>query len=95
MGTITAQDFSALENYLDNKITGKESPGIQFLVADRSGILFEYNKGKANIGNNITVYSDTQFKMYSQTKLLTMLSIMKMSPKFTGKTKQFRCIMNC
>jgi len=73
-----SQDFSKLYNYLDHKITDKTSPGVQFLIADSSGILFEYNKGIANFETNKLVDANTQFKMYSSTKLLTMIAIMQL-----------------
>ena len=79
--TTTAQNFDRLEEYLDNKIVGKRSPGVQFLVMDSTGIKYEYNKGKANIENNDEVTSTTEFKMYSSTKLMTMLSIMQLVEK--------------
>lgn len=80
-----SQDFNKLKAYLDDKVTGKESPGVQFIIADSSGILFEYNQGTADIEQNISVNSDTQFKMYSATKLLTMISILQLVER--GKIK--------
>ena len=80
-----SQDFNKLKAYLDDKVTEKKSPGVQFIIANSSGILFEYNKGKANIEENISVNSDTQFKMYSATKLITMVSIMQLVEQ--GKIK--------
>lgn len=73
-----SHNFTQLKTYLDDNITEKKTPGVQFIIADSSGILFEYNKGKANIEKNIPVNSGTQFKMYSTTKLLTMISIMQL-----------------
>lgn len=73
-----SQNYKPLEDYLENKIVEKTSPGVQFLIADSSGILFEFNKGTANIESEIKVDSQTQFKMYSSTKLLTMMSIMQL-----------------
>ena len=73
-----ALDFASLKTHLDQKISSAYTPGLQFLVADTSGILFEYNGGIANIGLNEPVTSATQFKMYSATKLMTMMGIMQL-----------------
>lgn len=73
-----SQDFQKLEHFLDEKITGKLTPGVQFLVADASGTLFEYNRGIADFASSGNVVPATQFKMYSATKLLTMIAIMKL-----------------
>ena len=45
------QDYNRLENFLNKKVTGVISPGVQFIIADSNGILYEYNKGLANIEN--------------------------------------------
>lgn len=81
MQTVVGQNFDKLKKYLDNKVTGVVSPGVQYIVADASGILFEYNEGVANIQKNTEIVKQTQFKMYSSTKLLTMLSIMRLVEK--------------
>lgn len=77
MNTVS-QTYSRIENYLDEEIKSKLTPGVQFVIADKSGILFNYNKGLANMECTAEVTAQTQFKMYSTTKLLTMLGIMKL-----------------
>ena len=74
-----SQDFNQLKAYLDKNITEKKSPGVQFVIANSTGILFEYNSGMANIEENIPVDSGTQFKMYSSTKLITMISVLQLA----------------
>ncbi|WP_169736079.1 serine hydrolase domain-containing protein [Crocinitomix catalasitica] len=73
-----SQNFNQLKTYLDDKITGKKSPGVQFLIADSTGILFDYNSGFADIEKQIPVDANTEFKMYSATKLMTMIGIMQL-----------------
>jgi D-alanyl-D-alanine carboxypeptidase len=78
---IIFNSMKAQENvreYIERKITGKETPGFQYIIADSSGILFEYNGGYANIGENIPVTAKTEFKAYSSTKTLTALAIMQL-----------------
>lgn len=77
----TSQDYKKLEHYLDTKIVGEITPGAQFIIADSSGILFEYNNGIANMEKQEKVTSDTQFKMYSSTKMLTTIAIMQLVEK--------------
>ncbi len=74
----TGHDFNRLESYLNKKVAGVITPGVQYIITDSHGILYEYNKGLANIENGVRVDSNTQFKMYSSTKLLTMLAVMQM-----------------
>lgn len=80
MGSV-AHDFSKIEEFLDKEIAKNKTPGIQFLVADKSGVLYNYNNGLADIASETKVDASTQFKMYSSTKLLTMLAIMQLVEK--------------
>ncbi|MBN1949743.1 MAG: beta-lactamase family protein [Bacteroidales bacterium] len=75
-GTMNAQD--EITRYIESKITGKETPGFQYLIADASGVLYEYNGGYANINKKVAVSHDTEFKAYSSTKTLTALAIMQL-----------------
>ncbi len=75
---IKSQNFEALSTYLDQNIVDKKTPGVQFIVADTTGVLFEYNKGQSNIQNATPVVPETQFKMYSVTKIITMISVMQL-----------------
>jgi len=85
MKNTMGQDYTKLENYLDQEITGKLSPGVQFIIADSSGVLYQYNNGLANIDREDHVSAETQFRMCSSTKLLTMIAIMQLVEQ--GKIK--------
>lgn len=76
--SVMSQNYSKLEDYLEHKIQGKLSPGVQFVIADKGGILYEYNGGVTNLETKEKVSANTQFKMYSSTKMLTMLAIMQL-----------------
>lgn len=78
MVSTQSKNYEKLENYLENKISNKLSPGVQFIVLDSNGIQFEYNGGFANLSMHTPVKSSTQFKMYSSTKMLTCLAIMQL-----------------
>lgn len=69
---------SNITKFIEQKIVGKETPGFQYIIADTSGILYEYYGGYANIREEIPVSSTTEFKVYSATKTLTALSILQL-----------------
>ncbi|MBN1117776.1 MAG: beta-lactamase family protein [Bacteroidales bacterium] len=73
-----AQDFTELQNTIENKLLGKLTPGIQYLIADKNGVIYEYEGGFANIDSQTPVTAETEMKMYSATKILTTIAIMQL-----------------
>ncbi len=68
-----------ITSFIEKKIVGKETPGFQYIIADTSGIIFEYNGGYANIEKKKPVTEATEFKAYSSTKTFTALAIMQLA----------------
>ena len=64
--------------FIEERILGKEAPGFQYMIADTSGVIFEYYGGYANIAEKIPVTADTEFKVYSATKTMTALAILQL-----------------
>lgn len=76
LNTMAQKDITA---FIEKKIVGKETPGFQYIIADSSGIIFEYNGGYANIEEKRPVAATTEFKAYSSTKTFTALAIMQLA----------------
>ena len=67
-----------ITSFIEKKIVGKETSGFQYVIADLSGIIFEYNGGFADIETKKPVTPATEFKAYSSSKTFTALSIMQL-----------------
>jgi len=72
---IAKKDITA---FIEKKIVGKETPGFQYIIADSSGIIFEYNGGFSNLETKQPITPVTEFKAYSSTKTFTALAIMQL-----------------
>jgi len=66
---------------LDHLIKKGELPGIQYMVMNRTKVLFEYYGGLQDIKNNIPVTPSTTFMLNSSTKTVTAAAILQLVEK--------------
>ncbi|WP_206185461.1 serine hydrolase [Sphingosinicella sp. CPCC 101087] len=74
---VPAPDFTALSTELERQCQSGEFSGV-VLIRRRDQDLFEHECGEADILNNIANTRATRFKIYSTSKLLTALTVMRM-----------------
>jgi CubicO group peptidase (beta-lactamase class C family) len=65
-------------DFLDKSMRADHFPGIQYIVTDSSGIIFEYFGGYADIGNNIPMSPSTTMMAYSMTKTFTAAAVLQL-----------------
>ena len=59
--------------------TKKEYPGLQYIVFNKDGILFEYSGGYADVKNKIKMTSNHTMSLFSVGKLVTAIAILQLS----------------
>ena len=69
-----------VKQYLDG-VVKKEIPGIQYLVLNKEGPIFEYNGGWRDVKNDLPVTPNTTFMMNSSTKPIVALAILQLVQK--------------
>ncbi len=62
-----------LERYAGSKV-----PGLQYVVTDAGGTLFEYAGGWADIQNRLAMTPDTTLMAYSMTKTITAVAVLQL-----------------
>ena len=70
-------DFTVLRAELERQCQSGEFSGV-VLIRGRGQDLFEHECGKADIINNVANTRATRFKIYSTSKLLTALTVMRL-----------------
>lgn len=63
------------------KYVGSEVPGLQYIVVDAGGMLFDYAGGWADIQNQKTMTLDTTLMAYSMTKTFTAVAILQLAER--------------
>lgn len=66
-----------LEEFLD-AYTQSNVPGLQYLVVDTNGVVFEYSGGWADIQNQKPMQADTTLMAYSMTKTFTAVAVLQL-----------------
>ena len=66
-----------ISSFFDNSID-QDSPGMAFLAAKDGKIIYKGAKGMADIENNISISTSTQFRIGSITKQFTAVAILKL-----------------
>ncbi len=66
-----------LKQYLDS-YTNSNVPGLQYMVVDANGTLFEYSGGWADIQGQRLMQADTTLMVYSMTKTFTAVAILQL-----------------
>ncbi len=69
-----------VKQYLDG-VVKNEFPGIQYLVINKEGTIFEYNGGWRDVKNDLPVTPNTTFMMNSSTKPVVALAILLLAQK--------------
>ena len=69
-----------VKSYLESAVK-KEFPGIQYLVVNKTGIIFEFNGGWKDIKNDEPVERDTVFMLNSSTKTITAIGVLQLCHK--------------
>jgi CubicO group peptidase (beta-lactamase class C family) len=66
-------------SYLDALVADSKVPGIQYLVVDSSGVLFEYAVGWADIAAARPMTSATTLMVYSMSKTITAAAVLRLT----------------
>ncbi len=67
-----------IKNYLDELTLSDEYVGLQYLVFDKNGIVFNHSSGKRDLKEKTDVTNETTFNIYSLTKIITGISIVQL-----------------
>ncbi len=59
-------------------IADREYPGIQYMVLDKKGVVFEFNDGRRNVASDMKVTANTTFLSSSSTKVITALAVLQL-----------------
>jgi len=78
MNTVIKERDERVKDYLDRTIGKSIFPGIQYVVTDSSGRIFEYDGGLADISNGIPMRSGTTMMAYSMTKTFTAVAVLRL-----------------
>lgn len=70
--------WRALRSHADRWVASRRTAGIQLLVAQAGGIVFEHGAGVADAATAQPVASDTRFNLYSLTKPLTATLLVRL-----------------
>ena len=63
---------------LSERYAGRKVPGLQYVVTDAAGALFQYAGGWADIHNQRAMTPDTTLMAYSMTKTFTAVAILQL-----------------
>ncbi len=70
-----------IKNYLNDLTKSSEYVGLQYIVFDKNGTIFNHSSGKSDLEKNINVIDETTFNIYSLTKIVTGISIIQLQEK--------------
>ena len=76
--TGNCQASQHVEAYLNTLTTASKTPGLQYLVATLTGILFEHASGWADIRNRVHVDTATTMMAYSMSKTITAVAALQL-----------------
>ncbi len=76
---IPMNSFAAARLFLDEAVRESSIPGVQYVVVDSNGTLFEYAGGWADIDRQLPMTSHTHLLAYSMTKTLTAAAILRLA----------------
>jgi CubicO group peptidase (beta-lactamase class C family) len=64
--------------HLKQRIADQEFPGVQYMVLDKQGVIFEFNGGQREVASNAPVTAETTFMSSSSTKVMTALAVLQL-----------------
>lgn len=70
-----------VERFISRKIDSRHFAGIQYIVLDSSGTIFEYTGGWADVAGEKQLQRDTTMMIYSMTKTLTAAAVLQLVEK--------------
>jgi len=70
---------STARAFLASLIADKKTPGVQYVFADKDGILFQFTAGYADVSSKQPVTEQTTFNGYSITKTFTAAAVVKLA----------------
>jgi methyl acetate hydrolase len=73
---ISTAGNTALSSYLVAAVDRGDVPGIQALIVDREGVLYEGVAGKRDVAQGVEMRPDTLFRIASMTKPITSVAVM-------------------
>lgn len=78
---VNAMPDEAARDFLKQQLEGGELPGIQYLVLDEQGTVFEFNGGLRDVARRAPVTADTTFMSSSTTKVVTALAVLQLADR--------------
>jgi len=76
---VTPEQKQSVSNLLSKFIADRRAPGLQYVFIDKSGVLFQYQAGMADIRLKKPVEANTTFNAYSVTKTFTAAAVVKLA----------------
>ena len=73
-----ATDAAALRALLQDTATAVKTPGLQFVLVDRGGIVFEHHHGFADVASRRPMQADTTLMAYSMSKTITAAAVLQL-----------------
>ncbi len=67
--------------HIEQLLTDGEYPGIQYMVLDRQGVVFEFNGGWRDTAARAPVTAKTTFMSASMTKVITALAVLQLADR--------------
>ena len=76
--SMNLQPKEKAQRFLDEVISGSESPAVQYIIVTEDSVLFEYNNGLSDIKNKIKIDAHNTLNAFSVTKTFTALAILQL-----------------
>ena len=74
----SASDASALRALLQREADFSHTPGLQLVIVDRNGVVFEQHQGLADIASAKAMAADTTLMAYSMSKTITAAAVLQL-----------------
>ena len=71
-------DAAALRALLTETASSSKTPGLQFALVDRDGVVFEHHHGFADVASRRPMQADTTLMAYSMSKTLTAAAVLQL-----------------
>jgi CubicO group peptidase (beta-lactamase class C family) len=76
--SMNLQPKEKAQRFLDEVISGSESPAVQYVIVTADSVLFEYSTGLSDIKNKTQIQSYNTLNAFSVTKTFTALAILQL-----------------
>jgi len=68
-----------VDDFLNSQIQDHQMPGVQYVVFNQDGILYEYNGGLADVQGKREITPESLMGIFSTTKLITAIAILQLA----------------